>query len=81
MRDTPIMVFINKLDREGKDAFDLLDEVEQKLDIKVRPLSWPIGMGADFQGVFNLYENNLSLHATNYKLKIFMQYLRLKDNQ
>ncbi len=64
MRDTPIMVFINKLDREGKDAFDLLDEVEQKLDIKVRPLSWPIGMGADFQGVFNLYENNVKFFET-----------------
>lgn len=64
MRDTPIMVFINKLDREGKDAFDLLDEVEQKLDIKVRPLSWPIGMGADFQGVYNLYENNVKFFET-----------------
>ncbi|MCB0554550.1 MAG: GTP-binding protein, partial [Phaeodactylibacter sp.] len=45
MRKTPIMVFINKLDREGLDGFDLLDEIEQKLGLTVRPLSWPIGMG------------------------------------
>ncbi len=57
MRNTPIIVFINKLDREGKDAFDLLDEVETKLKLKVTPLSWPIGMGQSFQGVYSLYEN------------------------
>jgi peptide chain release factor 3 len=56
MRKTPIIVFINKLDREGKDAFDLLDEVETKLNLKVTPLSWPIGMGQDFKGVYSLYE-------------------------
>ncbi|MDQ3141150.1 MAG: peptide chain release factor 3 [Bacteroidota bacterium] len=56
MRRTPIIVFINKLDREGKDAFDLLDEVETKLNLRVTPLSWPIGMGKNFQGVYNLYE-------------------------
>ena len=50
MRDTPIIVFINKMDREGKDGFDLLDELETKLDLLVRPLSWPVGMGHDFQG-------------------------------
>lgn len=56
MRKTPVIVFINKLDREGKDAFDLLDEVETKLNLKVTPLSWPIGMGQSFQGVYSLYE-------------------------
>ncbi len=56
MRHTPIIVFINKLDREGKDAFDLLDEVESKLKLKVTPLSWPIGIGQDFNGVYSLYE-------------------------
>ena len=61
MRKTPIIVFINKLDREGKDAFDLLDEVEQKLGLKVCPLSWPIGMGQRFKGVYNLYEKKLVL--------------------
>ncbi|GAB4419163.1 MAG: peptide chain release factor 3 [Bacteroidia bacterium] len=63
-RDTPIIVFINKLDREGLDAFELLDEVEQKLHIKVRPLSWPIGMGKGFRGVYSLYQQQLILfHA------------------
>ena len=63
MRNTPVIVFINKLDREGKDAFELLDEVEEKLQIGVRPMSWPIGMGQRFKGVYNLYENNLSLFS------------------
>lgn len=61
MRDTPIIVFVNKLDRLGKDAFELLDEIEEKLDLKVRPLSWPINMGDKFKGVYNLYEKNLQL--------------------
>ncbi len=56
MRDTPIIVFINKLDREGKDPFDLLDEIELKLNLKITPLSWPIGMGQNFQGVYSIYE-------------------------
>jgi len=67
MRKTPIIVFINKLDREGKDAFDLLDEVEQKLGINVTPLSWPIGMGQRFKGVYNLYEKKLNLFAPHGK--------------
>jgi len=61
MRDTPIIVFINKMDREGKDGFDLLDELETKLGLLVRPLSWPVGMGRDFQGVYNIYEEKLVL--------------------
>ena len=65
MRKTPIIVFINKLDRIGKDAFDLLDEIELKLGIKVRPLSWPIGMGPDLKGIYNLYERNLLLYTPN----------------
>ncbi|MFZ1257262.1 MAG: peptide chain release factor 3, partial [Saprospiraceae bacterium] len=59
MRHTPIIVFINKLDREGKDAFDLLDEIETKLNLRVTPLSWPIGMGQSFQGVYSLYEKKI----------------------
>ena len=66
-RKTPIIVFINKLDREGKDGFDLLDEVEQKLGLMVRPLSWPIGMGQRFQGVYNLYEKKLVLFRPHGK--------------
>ena len=65
MRKTPIIVFINKLDRIGKDAFDLLDEIETKLEIKVRPLTWPIGMGPDLKGVYNLYEKSLILYTPN----------------
>ncbi len=61
MRNTPVIVFINKLDREGKDGFDLLDEVETELKLKVTPLSWPIGMGQRFQGVYNIYQEELVL--------------------
>lgn len=61
MRNTPVMVFVNKLDRDGKDAFDLLDEIEQKLKIRVRPLSWPIGMGYNLKGVYNMYHKTLNL--------------------
>ncbi len=61
MRKTPVIVFINKMDREGRDPFDLLDELEQELEIKVRPLSWPINQGAKFKGVYNIYENKLDL--------------------
>ena len=51
MRNTPVIIFINKMDREGRDPFDLLDELEEELQIHVRPLSWPIGQGAKFKGV------------------------------
>lgn len=61
MRNTPVIVFINKLDLEGLDPFTLLDELEEKLDIKVRPLSWPIGVGATFKGVYDLYDHDLHL--------------------
>ena len=61
MRNIPMIVFINKLDREGKDAFDLMDEVEQKLGLQVTPLSFPIGMGYDFKGIYNIWEKNINL--------------------
>ena len=61
MRKTPVIIFINKMDREGKDPFDLLDEVEEELQISVRPLSWPINQGMRFKGVYNIFENNLNL--------------------
>jgi peptide chain release factor 3 len=70
LRQIPIIVFINKLDREGKDAFDLLDEVEQKLGLKVTPLSFPIGMGYDFQGIYNIWEKNINLFAGDAKKNI-----------
>lgn len=68
MRNTPVMVFINKLDREGKDVFELLDEIESLLNIKVRPLAWPIGMGHDFKGVYNLYNQSLRLFEQNQQI-------------
>jgi peptide chain release factor 3 len=70
MRDTPIIVFINKLDREGKDGFDLIDEVEQKLGLTLCPMSWPIGMGQRFRGVYNKWESNLHLYSGENKQKI-----------
>jgi peptide chain release factor 3 len=63
MRSTPVMVFVNKLDRPSKDTFDLLDEIEKELMINVRPLSWPIGNGATFKGVYNIYNEKLSLFS------------------
>jgi peptide chain release factor 3 len=65
MRNTPVIIFINKMDREGRDPFDVLDELEQELNIKVRPLSWPIGQGQRFKGVYNLYEKQLNLFTPN----------------
>ncbi|HUX12990.1 MAG TPA: peptide chain release factor 3 [Spirochaetia bacterium] len=63
MRNTPVIVFVNKLDREGKRPFELMDELEKKLDIAVRPLTWPIGMGSGFRGVYNLAERNIYLFS------------------
>jgi peptide chain release factor 3 len=65
MRKTPVMIFVNKMDREGKDAFDLLDELEAELGIAVRPLSWPINQGFSFKGVYNIYKENLQLFTPN----------------
>lgn len=65
MRNTPVIVFINKMDREGRDPFGLLDELEQELQIKVRPLSWPIGQGLKFKGVYNIFEQQLNLFTPN----------------
>jgi peptide chain release factor 3 len=70
MRNIPMIVFINKLDREGKDAFDLMDEVEQKLGLTVTPLSFPIGMGYDFQGIYNVWEKNINLFSGDSRKNI-----------
>ena len=61
MRKTPVIVFINKMDREGRDPFDLLDEIEKELKIRVRPLSFPINRGSLFKGVYNLHKKYLNL--------------------
>lgn len=61
MRRTPVIIFVNKMDREGRDPFDILDELEKELHIGVRPLTWPINMGERFKGVYNIYEQGLDL--------------------
>ena len=78
MRDTPVIVFINKMDLEGRDAFELLDELEEKLGIKTRPLSWPIGIGHTFKGVYKLYERSLNLFNPS-KTKIANEVEEIQD--
>lgn len=65
MRNTPVIVFVNKYDRESKDPFELLDELESELQMKVTPLSWPIGMGDRFKGVYNIYQKSLALFSSD----------------
>ena len=61
MRNTPVIIFVNKLDREGRDPFDILDELESELKISGRPRSWPSNIGGRFKGVYNIYEGGLDL--------------------
>ena len=61
LRDMPIISFVNKLDREGRDPFELMDEVEKSLAIDVTPASWPIGMGHDFLGCYDIFNDSLVL--------------------
>jgi peptide chain release factor 3 len=70
MRNIPMMVFINKLDREGKDAFELLDEIEEKLGLNVSPLSWPIGIGETLKGIYNIWESNIKLFSGHKKQQV-----------
>jgi len=67
MRDTPVIVFVNKMDRDGKFPFDLMDEIEKDLNLPLHPLTWPINMGREFKGVYNLYEKSLNLYSPNQK--------------
>ncbi|MBN1541794.1 peptide chain release factor 3 [candidate division KSB1 bacterium] len=62
MRNTPVIIFINKFDRDGKDPVELLDELEAKLRIRVRPLTYPLGMGNRFKGVYNIYKNSFAFY-------------------
>ena len=78
MRNTPVIIFINKMDREGKDPFDLCDEIEEKLDILTRPLSWPIGIGQTFKGVYSIYEKKLNLFNPN-KTKIEKEVVSIEN--
>ncbi len=70
LRDTPIMTFINKLDREGRDPIDLMDEVEDVLKIQCAPVTWPIGMGKNLKGVFHLYNDSVHLFSPSEADKI-----------
>ena len=66
LRDTPILTFINKLDREGREPIELLDEVESVLGIQCAPITWPIGMGKRFKGVYHLYEDAVHLFSASH---------------
>ena len=70
LRDTPILTFINKLDREGKEPIELLDEVESVLNIECSPITWPIGMGKGFKGVYHLLENKVYLFESGKNASI-----------
>jgi len=70
LRDTPIMTFVNKLDREGREAIELLDEVEQVLRIQCAPVTWPIGMGKRFKGVYHLGRDAVHLYSPTHGGKI-----------
>ncbi|WP_028008087.1 peptide chain release factor 3 [Solimonas flava] len=63
LRDTPIVTFINKLDREGRPPLELLDEVEKVLGLQCTPVTWPLGMGRDFKGVYHLLEDRFYLYS------------------
>lgn len=78
MRKTPVIIFINKLDREGQSPFELIDEIEAKLNIKVRPLTWPISRGKSFKGVYNLHERSLNLFEPDSQ-KIARNIIEIKD--
>ena len=65
MRNTPVIIFVNKMDRDGKDPFDLLEELEAKLNIGVHPMSWPINGGKDFKGVYLLHNQSLNLFESS----------------
>jgi peptide chain release factor 3 len=67
MRDTPVIVFINKMDRDGKNRFDLIEEIEKELKLQLHPLTWPINSGKDFKGVYNLHSKSLRLFTANTK--------------
>ncbi|MDH5179412.1 MAG: peptide chain release factor 3 [Gammaproteobacteria bacterium] len=70
LRSTPILTFVNKLDREGRDPVELLDEVENILNIQCAPITWPIGMGKNFKGVFHIYLNQVHLFSSTHGGKI-----------
>jgi len=78
MRNTPIMTFINKLDRDGMEPLDILADIEEKLQIECTPLTWPIGMGKRFKGVYNLYKKELHLFSAE-KETLAKEGIRIQD--
>lgn len=70
LRDTPIITFVNKMDREAREPIELLDDVENILNIQCAPMTWPIGMGKNFKGVFHLYNNCVHLFSATHGGKI-----------
>lgn len=78
MRSTPVMVFVNKLDRPALDPFELLDDIERELEIHVHPLSWPVSMGPDFRGVYNRFDRTFRSFSSNSKQTIG-QLIAFKD--
>lgn len=80
MRQTPVMVFVNKLDRPAKDPFELIDEIEEELKIGVHPLSWPVGMGPSFKGVYNRYDKVFrSFSGSKQTVGELKEYSNLED--
>ena len=78
MRNTPVIIFVNKMDREGQEAFDILDELEEELKISTRPLSWPINMGSRFKGVYLLHNSSLNLFEGD-KTRKAADYIEIRD--
>ena len=68
LRDIPIMTFVNKMDREARDSFELLDELSDQLQIETAPMVWPAGMGLNFKGVYDLYSNNFVPFSSNERV-------------
>ena len=71
LRDTPIVSFINKMDREVRDPIEVLDEIEEVLDIGCAPITWPIGMGQNFKGVYHLYDDEVHLYRAGNSETLF----------
>ncbi|MBT6236008.1 MAG: peptide chain release factor 3 [Bacteroidetes bacterium] len=78
MRNTPVIIFVNKMDREGQEPFDILEELEQELQISTRPLSWPINMGSRFKGVYLLHNHSLNLFQAD-KTKKASDYINIEN--
>jgi peptide chain release factor 3 len=83
LRDTPILSFVNKMDRDIRDPIDLLDEIESVLSIQGAPINWPIGMGKEFKGVYNLYTDVIHVfkHGQNYVVADDIQIKGLESDE